>query len=296
MNATEVGYLIGNKPPIFRDVNQFGAAALEFKALNGGRLGTVDEIVAYEKGRRKGSGEAQSSQFWKETPEPNLPSIPPGEYQAVIAHVHQGISRADWRFVRLTWVIVSFQQVGSVVFGFCSENPNGRFIYEEVVDDIAEFQIGQNYMIEVRDETDQHGNRTNRTGRISGFDETPPRTIHHAGLRPPHLRGVVPSSQPGEVSTMSLIEHDLAEAQALIEQQERHLQSYSRDNAKLHSDWLAMEAERDEARSQLRGAVERIKGLRERVNDDDPDRREREYARGYRSAVADALEVLVRGR
>jgi hypothetical protein len=45
------------------------------------------------------------------------------------------------------------------------------------------------------------------------------------------------------------------EAVALIEQQERHLQSYSRGNAKLHADWLTMEQERNLARQQLEGAV-----------------------------------------
>jgi hypothetical protein len=54
---------------------------------------------------------------------------------------------------------------------------------------------------------------------------------------------------------MTVIARTLSEAEALIEQQERHLQSYSRANAKLHADWLTMEAERDQARAQLAGAV-----------------------------------------
>lgn len=43
----------------------------------------------------------------------------------------------------------------------------------------------------------------------------------------------------------------LRTAEAVIETQERNLQSYSRGNAKLHADWLTMEAERDAVRDEL---------------------------------------------
>jgi hypothetical protein len=46
----------------------------------------------------------------------------------------------------------------------------------------------------------------------------------------------------------------------------------------------------------LRGAVERIKGLRLAVNPKDPDEREAAYARGYLAAVSDALETIVGGQ
>lgn len=44
------------------------------------------------------------------------------------------------------------------------------------------------------------------------------------------------------------------------------------------------------------GAVETVKALRDRVRPDATDAREAAYGRGYQAAVADALEVLVRGR
>lgn len=54
-------------------------------------------------------------------------------------------------------------------------------------------------------------------------------------------------------------------------------------------------AGRETERRRHQGAVEAIKALRDRVNPDDPDVREATYARGYRAAVTDALESLVRG-
>lgn len=74
----------------------------------------------------------------------------------------------------------------------------------------------------------------------------------------------------------------IARAQTTIENAERRMYEAMR--------------ERDEAREQLRGAVEKIKALRGAANPGHLDPRDAAYSRGYLAAIADALEVLVGGR
>jgi hypothetical protein len=65
------------------------------------------------------------------------------------------------------------------------------------------------------------------------------------------------------------------------------------DARALHNGWTTVEVI---PAADARGAVDRIKALKDRVRPDDPDEREAAYGRGYQAAVTDALETLVGGQ
>jgi hypothetical protein len=81
--------------------------------------------------------------------------IPPGNYEVVIAAAEDAETRGGWYMRRLTMVVVSpgSPYVGAVLWSWAVEKVEASFVWEDAVDQPADFDVRQRYIVAVAQDT-----------------------------------------------------------------------------------------------------------------------------------------------